>query len=305
MQFFKETKINFVGNRTKAVYFSVALFLLSVVFLIAHKGMNASIDFVGGTLVQVKFEKTIESEDLTAIRGAIDQLGYGTPEVKTIGDYHKGEIQVIVKSGEAENVGEEIKAAMASALPDNSFTLRREEKVGPKIGGELQEKAIWAILLSLLVIVIYIGMRFRLPFGIAAIVALFHDVIIVLGAFAVFDYELSLPIIAALITIVGYSLNDTIVVFDRIRENMTGTILKKPFAERVNLSINQCLSRTIVTSVTTLIVVLSIFIEFFTSGNVLRDFAFALLVGVLIGTYSSIYIASPVLVAWDKRWPIK
>ena len=305
MQFFKTPNINFIGNRTKAFIFSGALFAITIVSLIIHKGPNFSIDFVGGTVVQLKFEKSIVN-DLSTIRSVITDLDFGQPEVKTIGSVKDNEIQIIVeKKAEGTQVGDAIKDALKKRLSDNPFELRREEKVGPKIGKELQRNTIIAIILSLIVIVIYIGIRFHLPFGIAAIVALFHDVVVTIGVFSVLDAEFSLPIIAALLTIIGYSLNDTIVVFDRIRENLGGLSAKKSFDEKVNTSINQCLSRTIITSLTTLMVVITIFAFFYTSGDVIKLFSGALITGVIIGTYSSVFIASPVLILWNKKWAIK
>lgn len=305
MQFFKTPNINFIGNRTKAFIFSGALFVITIVSFIIHKGPNFSIDFVGGTVVQLKFEKPIVN-DLSTIRSIITDLNFGQPEVKTIGGGEDNEIQIIVKKkAEGTQVGDAIKDALKKRLSDNPFELRREEKVGPKIGKELQRNTIIAIILSLIVIVIYIGIRFHLPFGIAAIVALFHDVVVTIGVFSVLDAEFSLPIIAALLTIIGYSLNDTIVVFDRIRENLGGLSAKKSFDEKVNSSINQCLSRTIITSLTTLMVVITIFAFFYTSGDVIKLFSGALITGVIIGTYSSVFIASPVLILWNKKWAIK
>ncbi|MBD3321667.1 MAG: protein translocase subunit SecF [Chitinivibrionales bacterium] len=312
MHFFKSTNFNFIGNRNKAFILSGILLLITIVSLIVNKGPNLSIDFVGGTVVQLKFKNSIR-EDQAKIRSIINDLGYGSPEVKTIGKPQDNELQIIVKAfgDKGESVGDKIKEALSTSYPDNPFELRREEKVGPKIGGELQQKAALAILLSLIAIVIYIGFRFHLPFGIAAIVALFHDVLITIGAFAFLDLfpnlhiELSLPVIAALLTIVGYSLNDTIVVFDRIRENMGGSVMKRSLEEKINTSINQCLSRTIITSLTTFAVVITVFIAFVNSGAVIKDFSLALLVGVVSGTYSSMYIASPILVLWNRKWPMK
>ncbi|MFP4417626.1 MAG: protein translocase subunit SecF [Chitinispirillaceae bacterium] len=311
MRLFKSTNYDFIGNRKNAFIFSGVLLLITAVSLVYHPlrnsiGPNLSIDFVGGTVLQLQFENPI-SDDLGQIRSIIDDLGFGMPEVKTIGAREDNELQITTKrQAEGTMVGDEIKAALNENYGENPFSLRREENVGPRIGGELQQKAFLAILLSLIAIVIYIGFRFHLPFGIAAIVALFHDVIITIGVFSVTNAELSLPIIAALLTIVGYSLNDTIVVFDRIRENMaTGGRNKKSFEEIVNTSINQCLSRTVMTSLTTFFVVVTVYGFFFTSGDVLKYFAGALMAGVLVGTYSSIYVASPFLVLWNKKWPIK
>jgi len=305
MQFFKSPNIDFIGNRNKAFVFSGMLFVITIVSIIMHKGLNASIDFIGGTVVQLKFEKPIEG-DLGTIRSIITELDFGSPEVKTIGSKGDNEIQIIVKKrAEGTLVGDAIKNGLKEKYGDNPFDLRREEKVGPKIGKELQRNGTIAIFLSLIVIVFYIGIRFHLPFGIAAIVALFHDVVVTIGVFSVLDAEFSLPIVAALLTIVGYSLNDTIVVFDRIRENMGGLSSKKSLNEKINTSINQCLSRTIITSMTTLVVVVTLFVFFFNSGDVLKYFSGALITGILIGTYSSIYIASPVLILWNRKWTIK
>jgi preprotein translocase subunit SecF len=309
MEIFRSANYNFIGNRNKAFMLSGALFLITIISLIYHPrrdhmGTKMSIDFAGGTLVQLKFEKPAIA-DLAKIRSSVDALGFGQAEVKTVGG-QGDEIQIIVnKKAEGTLVGDEIKAALARDYAENPFELRREEKVGPKIGSELQQKALLAGALSLLAILVYIGIRFHLPFGIAAIVALFHDVIITIGIFSVFNMEISLPIIAALLTIIGYSLNDTIVVFDRIRENLGGTISRASFEDKVNASINQCLSRTIITSLTTLAVVVTIYAFFFTSGDVLKYFAVALIAGVIVGTYSSMFIASPVLVMWNKKWPLK
>ena len=309
MQFFKETSYNFVGNRTPAAFISGLLIAATIVSIVIRGGLNMSIDFAGGTLIQVQFEQPV-ADDLGTVRTAVAAIAAGTPEVKTLG--REGtEIQIIIKSlddlsAQGAGSGDQIRIALEKVFPDNPFSIRRQEQVGPKIGGELQQQAIWAILLSLLAIVVYIGFRFHLPFGIASIVALFHDVIITIGVFSVFNVEFSLPIIAALLTIVGYSLNDTIVVFDRIRENMAGGAAgKKSFEDRVNMSINQCLSRTIITSLTTLVVVVAVFASFAGSGDVLSGFAGALLIGVIVGTYSSIFVASPVLVYWNRKWPIK
>lgn len=305
MQLFKTPNINFIGNRNYAFIFSGFLFAVTIGSLIIHKGPNLSIDFVGGTVVQLKFEKPIVN-DLGTIRSTITELDMGQPEVKTIGKKADNEVQIIVeKKAEGTEVGDAIKEALSKVFSDNKFELRREEKVGPKIGKELQRNSTIAAVLALIIILIYIGIRFHLPFGVAAIIALFHDVVITIGVFSVFNAEFSLPIIAAILTIIGYSLNDTIVVFDRIRENLGGLSAKKSFDEKVNSSINQCLSRTIITSLTTLMVVVTIFVFFYTSGDVIKLFSGALITGVVIGTYSSIFIASPVLVLWNKKWTIK
>lgn len=306
MHLFKKTpNINFIGSRNIAFIFSGFLFVVTIVSLVINKGPNLSIDFVGGTVVQLKFEKPIV-DDLGKIRSAVTDLDFGQPEVKTIGKKGDNEVQIIVKKkAEGTRIGDAVKEALTKALSDNPFELRREEKVGPKIGKELQRNSAIAAVLAMIIILIYIGIRFHLPFGVAAIAALFHDVVVTIGVFSVLNAEFSLPIIAAILTIIGYSLNDTIVVFDRIRENLGGLSAKKSFNEKVNSSINQCLSRTIITSLTTLMVVITIFAYFYTSGDVIKLFSGALIIGVIIGTYSSVFIASPVLVLWNKKWAIK
>jgi preprotein translocase SecF subunit len=311
LQVFKSSNINFIGNKNKAFIISgilIAVSLLSMLLPIYPSrgiGLNRGIDFVGGTVVQLAFEKPVV-DDLGTIRSIVSELDYGTPQVKTIGSAADHELQIIVKAtAEGNRVAEEIRGALSSQYPDNPYEVRRQEEIGPKIGSELGRKAILAIALSLVAIVFYIGLRFNFPFGVAAIIALFHDVIITLGIFSVLNLEISLPIVAALLTIVGYSLNDTIVVFDRIRENLTGGTTKRSFDDRVNSSINETLSRTVMTSLTTLMTVVVVFSVFFTSGDVIRDFSLALLVGVLVGTYSSMFVASPAVVMWNKKWPIK
>ncbi len=304
MKFFGTTNINFIGNRKIALAISAVAILVTIASLGMKKGPNFSIDFLGGTVLQLKFEKPI-AEDRAKIQEIVAGLNFGVPEVKVIGNEGENELQIIVKrQTEGTKVGKDIKDAISEKYSENAFELRSEDMVGPRIGNELKRNAVWAIVLSLLVIVVYIGIRFHFPFGVAAIVALFHDVVITIGVFSLLNWEISLPIIAALLTIVGYSLNDTIVVFDRIRENLGGNS-KKSFEDRVNESINQSLSRTIITSVTTFMVVASIFGFFFKSGDVIELFSAALLTGIIVGTYSSMFIASPVLVAWNKKWAIK
>ncbi len=315
MRILNNPNINFIENRNIGFIISGVLILATLVSLIAKGGPSFSIDFAGGNILQIVFNEGVEYSR-NEIQKKLSSLELGNPLVKRIGKPEEREIQITIKSiddaklTETSDIkgsesGDAIKAAIKELYGEDSFEVRREEKVGPKIGGELKNKAFLAILFSLIAIVIYIGIRFHFPFGIAAIAALFHDVLITIGVFSVFNLEISLPIIAALLTIVGYSLNDTIVIFDRIRENMKSGTSKKSFPEKVNLSINQCLSRTVITSFTTLFVVLSIFFFFIDTGNVLEYFSIALLSGVIAGTYSSVFTASPVLVLWDKKWPIK
>lgn len=312
------TNYNFIGNRNRAFVLSGILFLVTfVLIVIINKGMNYSIDFVGGTSLQIQFDNDISNE-MATLKNALNNLEYGTPEVKVLGNSGNNvgtELQINVKTvttgaseAKATDVGDAIKQTIKEAVPNQSFEISQSSEVGPRVGSELKSAALKAILISFLFIVIYIGIRFHLPYGIAAIVALVHDVVITLGFFAfaakAWGWEISLPVIAAILTIVGYSLNDTIVVFDRIRENNKAAGKNESFADIVNASINQTLTRTLITSLTTFLVVLSIFIAFANSGNVLETFTGALIVGIISGTYSSIFIASPILVLWNRKWPI-
>lgn len=321
MNLFLNANYNFIGNKTKAFIFSGTLIALSIILLIWRGGPNLSIDFTGGTLLQIKYENPLSKAEFDAVKKNISSLGMGTPEIKYVGDEHSvnnNQIQVIVKkSAKGTTISDKIQSSLKTGLKESSLTpeqkknlenfkILREEVVGPKVGKELGRNAIMAIFLSLIVIVVYVGIRFKFPYGVAAIAALFHDVTITLGFFALTNWEVSLPIIAAILTIVGYSLNDTIVVFDRIRETINGSAASKlSFDDNVNKSINQTLSRTIITSLTTLVVVVTIFIAFINTEDVLKYFSGALIVGILVGTYSSIFIASPILVIWNKKKPIE
>jgi preprotein translocase SecF subunit len=278
---------------------SLALIVVGLVSVAIHKGFNTSIDFAGGTLVEVRFEPAVPLEE---VRSVVERAGFSGAEVTHFGA--EEEILIKVKAiGDAAEASERITLALREHFTE-SFTgadgLRRVESVGPKIGGELKTAAFWAIIYSLAGIVVYISWRFEFRFAIAAIIALIHDVLITLGFFSVAGREISIPVIAGILTVVGYSLNDTIVVFDRIRENLRSR-KREGYQTVVNASINETLSRTIITSLTTLVVVLCLVVL---GGPVIRDFALTLLVGVLVGTYSSIFVASPVLVEWEA-WRVR
>lgn len=293
MEFLVNAKFDFVSKRKAALVFSGTLILVGLGSLIVHKGPHYGIDFLGGTSIELEFEQPIAISD---VRSAVSKAGFGNAEIKNFGA--PNEILIRVQEQEAgTEISGAIKASISKAFPDNSYTVQLVEKVGPKIGAELRSSAFWAILIALLGILMYISWRFEFMFAVGAIVALFHDVLITLGVFSVLGLEISLAIIAAFLTIVGYSLNDTIVVFDRIRENLK-VLRRETYEAVVNTSINQSLTRTIVTSLTTLAVVT---ILYFFGGEVIHNFAFALIIGVLIGTYSSIFIASPIVVEWEKR----
>jgi preprotein translocase subunit SecF len=380
MQFFGETHLNFVGTRKVAFIISIILILAGLVSWAIKGGPDLSIDFEGGTLVQVRFEEPVPIEQL---RDVVAAAGYGGAQIQVFGqpneylikvekveesgiastkllealeavapgsswrtidvkelppDYSSGfeggtlvvveadtippiaELEEMVR---AEGVGivestletssriafnlpyqgveakaaERLRDSLVEGFPERTIEVRRTETVGPKIGQELKNRAWAAIVISIFGILIYITWRFEFKFAIGAIVALIHDVVITVGIFSIMGKEISLAIIAALLTIVGYSLNDTIVVFDRIRENFS-LRRRESYDSMINISINESLSRTIITSLTTLIVVLFLL---FMGGEVIHDFAFALMVGILVGTYSSIYVASPILIEWQNR----
>ncbi|HCX73302.1 MAG TPA: protein translocase subunit SecF [Candidatus Cloacimonas sp.] len=302
MRFFGDTNIDFIGKRKIAFVVSITLILLSVIFLIVNKGLNYSIDFTGGVSLELDLTpNTPQAEhiDIQQIRDLMVQNGYEDIEIQTISTRSETQTEgrdiVLLKTKASSKNAAEIVDIIRTAFPNNveeGNFIRLQEEVGPRIGEELREKAILAIFWALVGIIIYIWWRFEFTFGITAVIALFHDILITLGVFVITGRELSLTIVAALLTIVGYSLNDTIVVFDRIREDLK-IYRRETYSSVINHSINETLSRTIITSLTTLVVVLSLYIF---GGTVIHDFAFALLVGVLVGTYSSIFVASPLLV---------
>lgn len=296
MQIIKpDTNIDFVGKRKLAVIFSAVLILIGIASLTVKGGPNYGIDFAGGTLVQVLFN---EDTDAGAIKDSLQDLGLGSMSVQQFGDNSTEYlIRVENSSGELKGLSQEIADALEVDYGAGQVEIRRVEMVGPQVGKDLRTKGIKAIFYALLGILVYISWRFEFRFAIGAIIALAHDVMITLGAFSLFGKEIDLPIIAAFLAIIGYSLNDTIIVYDRIRENLA-KYNKEKFTFIVNRSINDTLSRTLLTSGTTLLVVLSLFVL---GGGVIHNFAFAMLVGVLIGTYSSIFVASPILIFWEQR----
>ena len=292
MEFLVGTHINFLGHRRRAFILSLVVIAIGLISLVIQGGPKLGIDFEGGILLQVQFEQPIAAE---SIRATLAEIGLGDAEIQHFGSGREAIIRTRDQGG--EDLTGAILRALNEANPDNQADVRRQELVGPKVGGELRKKATLAILYALFGILIYISLRFEFKFAVGAVAALVHDVLIVLGMFSLTGRELSLPVIAAFLTVVGYSLNDTIVIYDRIREDRR-KLYGKSFVEIVNTSLNESLSRTIVTSLTTLLVVLCVF---FLGGEVIRDFAFALMIGVIVGTYSSLYVASPLVVEWDIR----
>jgi len=264
------------------------LIIASLVFLV-FKGLNFGVDFKGGTLIELRTDKS--SANITKIRDSFNQMNLGDVSVKNFGNETDFVVKFEKQNSNDPQFIEEIKAKLSNSI--GSVDFRRVENVGPKVSAELLRSGVIAIALSLAAMLLYIWIRFEWQFSLGAILALFHDVIITLGVFSVFSLEINLSIVAAVLTIVGYSMNDTVVIFDRVRENLRKYADVKIF-ELTNISINETLSRTIITSVTTLLALLSIFIF---GGEILKGFSLAMILGVIFGTYSSIYIANPVLVS--------
>ena len=289
--FSKMLEIDFLKHRKKAFVLSMALIALTGVSIVLHGGLTYGIDFVGGTLVQIKFKDAVSIEE---IRSVFDELKIGQGEIQQFGEPEDVLINIQSSGNEHDNSVSVLKEGLSKRFGEGSFSVERVEMVGPKVGKDLSAKAVLSLVYSLVGILAYISYRFELRFAVAAVIALAHDTIITVGAFSLADKEFTLPVIAALLTVIGYSLNDTIVVFDRIRENLR---LKRslPLVPLVNVSINQTIGRTIITSGTTLFVVLAIFLF---GGSVIHDFSFALIIGVVVGTYSSIFVASSLLVTW-------
>jgi preprotein translocase subunit SecF len=294
------SKINFVGRIREALIFSVVLIAISLLSLVIKGGPRYGIDFEGGTLVQIKFFNPV---DIGKVRNSLDALAIEGLSVQEFGDRAEQEYLVTMKrtTGELEGLSDTIRDALTRDFGNDALEVRRVEMVGPKVGKDLRRKGMLAVAFSLLGMLVYIWWRFELRFGIGAIFCLIHDVMITLGALSLTNKPIDLPIIAALLTVVGYSVNDTIIISDRIRENMK-KMSRGRLSDIVNKSINQTLSRTCITAGTTLMVVIALF---FLGGEVIHDFAFTLLVGIFAGTYSSIFIASPLLIVWEKLFPQK
>ena len=306
MRFITNTKIDFMAKTTIASVLSGFLIISGIGSMIIKGGPKLSIDFKGGTLIAVKYTKPVNINDLRSKLKSVNISGqnfdFSSAEIKHFGNESSVALRIANIENEPENFSGKLIEVLKNSFPDgypknkNDFILSIG-KVSPKVGSELSGKAIMAIIYAITLILIYISLRFEFVFAIGAIAAIAHDVTITLGIFSILGYEISLPVVAAFLTIVGYSLNDTIVIFDRIRENLK-TIKKDSIIDTVNKSINESLSRTIVTSLTTFFVVL---ILYFFGGEVIRYFSFALIIGVLVGTYSSIFVASLIVVYMQPK----
>ena len=289
-----ETNFDFMGKIKMAMTISGLVILIGLGSIALSGGLKYGIDFAGGTLIQLQFKTP---PDIEVIRDGLKTIALGESTIQEFGSKRDILIRIQRSEEKLEAVGSKVRNSLGGKFNKEDITVERVEMVGPKVGRDLREKAFLSILYAVIGIVIYISWRFELQYAIAAIIALAHDVLVTLGAFSILDKEFTLVIVAAFLAIIGYSLNDTIVVFDRIRENLRRRG-KNTLVQTINASINQTLSRTLLTSGTTLMVVMALF---FFGGEIIHDFSFALLVGILVGTYSSIFIASVFLVYWDSR----
>ncbi|MHB9029941.1 MAG: protein translocase subunit SecF, partial [Candidatus Latescibacterota bacterium] len=305
---FQNAKFPFINFRKRAYILSGALILVGLISLIAHGGPRYSIDFKGGSLMELHFDKPVTIEGIRDALGKVDVEGtdFGTSEIQFIGEGNQDVLIRVVQVGNMQETSQKIKTALkenlGDAVPEDSGQwVLREEMVGPTIWNELRGQAWKAILWSLLVLLIYITIRFEFKYSLGAILALAHDTIIVVGLFSLLGEEISLTVIAAILALIGYSLNDTIVVFDRIREKVRKGI-QGGYVQTLDSAINETLARTTITSLTTLIAVLALF---FFGGDVIHGFSLALTIGIIVGTYSSIFVAAPILVEWynhvDKK----
>jgi preprotein translocase subunit SecF len=301
-QILKKTNIDFMGRRYYALGLSAILVIFGIAAFIAIflGRADLGIDFAGGTMIQGFFEKPLDIGDL---RSALSRNGYDDAFIQSLRREKANYFLIRVKTTtdeEVTGISQDILNALAQEFGDNKFNMDSVDGIGPAVGKTLQRQARWAVLIALAGILLYIWIRFDFRFGVAATLTTFHDVLVVLGLMFVLQKEITLLIVTALLTLAGYSLTDTVVVYDRIRENLRLFRKKGDFAGTINASINEVLSRTIITSLTTFAVVFTLFLV---GGEVVHDFALALMFGIIIGTYSSVFVASPIIVEWEKRSP--
>ncbi len=292
LQILHKTNIDFMGWKNISFTLSALLIALGIVSLvqIGRGKANLGIDFVGGTTVQLSFKEPVQ---IDKARAALDRNGFQGATIQEVGEGNK----ILIRLRESEGTSEKVQTMFKQEFPSNPFEVDSIMEIGPVIGKALQRQALWAVTISIAAIIVYIAFRFQFKFGVAAAIATVHDVLAVLGIFYVLHKEISLLIITALLTLAGYSLTDTVVVFDRIRENLKRN-RRDPLPKLVNDSINEVLSRTIITSLTVVLVLIPLVLF---GGEVLHDFSIALLMGVVVGTYSSVFVASPILVVWQAK----
>ena len=293
------TRFDFIGKKKFTIWVSAIAILLSLGSIIYHNGLRYGVDFAGGILLQIKFSK---AADISEVRDAMETMGSKEAMVQKFGGENEFLIRIEKGSEDLEAMSRQIQTSLQERFKGQTLEIRRAEVVGPKVGKDLKEKALLAIGLSFLAILIYVAFRFRqFSFGLGGIAALIHDIIITFGAISILDLEFSLSLMAVILTIIGFSINDTIVIFDRVRENIR-KIRKESLETVFNISINETLGRTILTSGTVMMVVL---ILFFFGGPVIHDFTSAMIVGLISGTYSTVYIASPVVLVWHNYVTLK
>jgi preprotein translocase SecF subunit len=314
MRLIRETNFDFMGKRHLAFILSLAVIVPGIVSMVVRGGLNLGVDFTGGVQVEVRILPRAGGSTgevpIGAVREAVAAAGYDNRSIQRAGGGQANDFFIHVQataaggevSGDVEggtrHVSDRIVEELRKRLPDADVDLRQVQAVGPKVGAELRLAAVQAVLLSVLLVMIYVAWRFEFRFGVTTIIAAVHDLLFVLGLFSLLDKEMNLTVLAAFLTLVGYSVNDTIVVFDRIREELRLRQKRDPYEVIFNSAINKTLSRTLLTGVTTLIVLLSLY---FAGGEVIHDFAWVLLIGIVVGTYSSIFVAAPLVVEWHKR----
>jgi len=298
LEILKKTNIDFIGKKYITVIVTGILSIIGVIaiFQIAMGRANMGIDFAGGTSVQLKFEQPVP---LQSVRSALEAGGIKDFELQEIPTENRVIISTKKAEGDLNKIADGITAALQQRLPDKKYAVDSTTAIGPKVGSKLRSDAAKAIVMATIGILIYIAFRFKFQFGVGATIATFHDVVAVLGLFYLMGKEINLIVVSALLTIAGYSLTDTVVVFDRIRENLTKQA-KETLSSVINRSVNEVLSRTIITSLTTFLAAAALFLF---GGEVIHDFALAILLGIIVGTYSSIFVASPILLLWKKDRP--
>ncbi len=297
IELFRSPNYDFIGKRRWAYLASLVFIAVGLVSLAVKGGLRYDIDFAGGTLIQVRFERPPQ---VAAIRAALGRIGLGESVIQEFGDPREFILRLPLTQADSTEITRRVQGALGGEAALGAFEIRRVEFVGPQVGRDLQVQALYAVLAGLIGILLYIAIRFDLKGGVAAVAAVFHDVLVSVGALSLTDREFSLPVLAAILTIIGYSVNDTIVAYDRLRENRGRLGQQKgvTFAQQMNLAVNQTLSRTILTALT---VFFSTAILLFFGGRVLEDMAFVLFVGVITGTYSTVYIAGALVVDWTER----
>jgi preprotein translocase subunit SecF len=289
------THFDFIGKKKITLWISAIAILVSFGSIFLHGGLRYGVDFSGGLVAEIKFSKPV---DVSELRNATDAIGLKDAVVQKFGGENEFLIRVEKAASDLEAMSKSIQTSLQGRFTNNPLEIRRVELVGPKVGKDLKTKAMWAVGLAFVAILIYVAFRFHeFAYGLGGIVALFHDVVVTFGAISVFNIEFSLNVLAVILTIIGFSINDTIVIFDRVRENIK-KMRKEDLVTIFNVSINETLGRTVLTTGTVMLVVL---ILFFLAGEVIHDFTIALIVGLITGTYSTVYIASPVVLFWEQN----